>query len=352
MGGTLPHVDRCRRGRRENLASERRLIRLEGVSRDIACCTRTLAAPGTPGADATARGPIGSQPSRLNPSLSRPARERRRRFDRNWSRLRTGNRATSRSCVETATPAEGGSAMRSPSLSPPRIPPVVGRSIRSRCHSFHFTEAVRTNGALTRIRTSGQVFNVYLPSRFLAAREIGERSMPEYSVNPAGERFPLPERGEYSNESERLTKLAREARREGKEIVVVMGVGFVGAVMAAIVADSVRQEDREARQVRDRLPAPEHAQLLEDPDAQPRRVAGEGRGPRGRSDDPPLRPREEDAHRHLQQRLPRRSPTAWWSTCSATTPSTISATCARARSRWAHSRRRCGRSARRFRRSA
>ena len=63
--------------------------------------------------------------------------------------------------------------------------------------------------------------------------------MPEYSVNPAGERFPLPERGEYSNEFERLTKLAREARSEGKEIVVVMGVGFVGAVMAAIVADSV-----------------------------------------------------------------------------------------------------------------
>ena len=63
--------------------------------------------------------------------------------------------------------------------------------------------------------------------------------MPEYSVNPAGERFPLPERGEYSNEFERLIELAREARSEGKEIVVVMGVGFVGAVMAAIVADSV-----------------------------------------------------------------------------------------------------------------
>src|SRR5262245_58878579 len=58
-----------------------------------------------------ARGPIGSQPSRLSPRLSRPARERRG-FDRKGSRVRTSIRATSRSCSETATPAEGGAAMR------------------------------------------------------------------------------------------------------------------------------------------------------------------------------------------------------------------------------------------------
>jgi nucleotide sugar dehydrogenase len=63
--------------------------------------------------------------------------------------------------------------------------------------------------------------------------------MQEYSVNPAGERFPLPERGEYAAEFERLNNLTRQARAEGKEIVVVMGVGFVGAVMAAIIADTV-----------------------------------------------------------------------------------------------------------------
>src|SRR5262249_15745781 len=57
-------------------------------------------------------GPIGSQPSRLSPRLSRSARERRRRVDRKWSHVRTGIRATSRSCSETATPAEGGAAMR------------------------------------------------------------------------------------------------------------------------------------------------------------------------------------------------------------------------------------------------
>jgi nucleotide sugar dehydrogenase len=63
--------------------------------------------------------------------------------------------------------------------------------------------------------------------------------MTEYSVNPAGEKFAMPERSEYAAELERLKKLAQQARDEGKEVVVVMGVGFVGAVMAAIVADTV-----------------------------------------------------------------------------------------------------------------
>ncbi len=63
--------------------------------------------------------------------------------------------------------------------------------------------------------------------------------MTEYSLNPAGEKFAIPERDEYAEEMERVSKLAETARKEGKEIVVVMGVGFVGAVMAAIVADTV-----------------------------------------------------------------------------------------------------------------
>ena len=36
-----------------------------------------------------------------------------------------------------------------------------------------------------------------------------------------------------------LKHLSEQARGEGKEIVVVMGVGFVGAVMAAVIADTV-----------------------------------------------------------------------------------------------------------------
>jgi UDP-N-acetyl-D-glucosamine dehydrogenase len=63
--------------------------------------------------------------------------------------------------------------------------------------------------------------------------------MTEYSTNPAGERFRLPDKNEYAAEFERLEALASKARAAGQEIVVVMGLGFVGAVMAAIVADSI-----------------------------------------------------------------------------------------------------------------
>ncbi len=59
------------------------------------------------------------------------------------------------------------------------------------------------------------------------------------SVSPSGESFPLPSRADYDTEFQRVQNLAEAARAEGKEIVVVMGVGFVGAVMAAIVADTV-----------------------------------------------------------------------------------------------------------------
>ncbi|HPT14986.1 MAG TPA: UDP binding domain-containing protein [Bacteroidales bacterium] len=60
-----------------------------------------------------------------------------------------------------------------------------------------------------------------------------------YSISPSGEKFPLPLREDYSAEFEILKQLTQSARIEGKEIVVVMGVGFVGAVMAAIIADTV-----------------------------------------------------------------------------------------------------------------
>lgn len=62
--------------------------------------------------------------------------------------------------------------------------------------------------------------------------------MPEYSYSPTGERFELPEERDYLRESERLKGLVEDQRALGREIVVVMGVGFVGAVMAAVVADA------------------------------------------------------------------------------------------------------------------
>ncbi len=59
-----------------------------------------------------------------------------------------------------------------------------------------------------------------------------------YSISPQGEKFPLPTEDQYGPEFERLSKLVEENRAQGREIVVVVGVGFVGAVMAAVVADS------------------------------------------------------------------------------------------------------------------
>lgn len=62
---------------------------------------------------------------------------------------------------------------------------------------------------------------------------------PQISVCPAGQSFPLPQKSDYQLELKRLEKLVAEQRALGREIVVVMGVGFVGAVMAGVIADSV-----------------------------------------------------------------------------------------------------------------
>jgi nucleotide sugar dehydrogenase len=59
------------------------------------------------------------------------------------------------------------------------------------------------------------------------------------SVSPTGERFALPGPADYAGEMDRLTRIVAEQRSMGRQIVVVVGVGFVGAVMAAVIADSV-----------------------------------------------------------------------------------------------------------------
>ncbi|MBE7498849.1 MAG: nucleotide sugar dehydrogenase [Verrucomicrobiales bacterium] len=63
-------------------------------------------------------------------------------------------------------------------------------------------------------------------------------STPPVSISPAGEKFPLPTPADYRSEFARLQKLAQQNRKAGREIVVVVGLGFVGAVMAAVVADA------------------------------------------------------------------------------------------------------------------
>jgi nucleotide sugar dehydrogenase len=69
--------------------------------------------------------------------------------------------------------------------------------------------------------------------------EIERQAPAAVSVCPAGEAFPLPGAADYRSEYERLAALVEQERRKGREIVVVMGVGFVGAVMAGVIADSL-----------------------------------------------------------------------------------------------------------------
>jgi UDP-N-acetyl-D-glucosamine dehydrogenase len=68
-----------------------------------------------------------------------------------------------------------------------------------------------------------------------------------FSISPNGERFPLPGPKEYKVEYENLKKRIDQERSGGREIVVVMGVGFVGAVMAAIVADTVDKDGKPSK---------------------------------------------------------------------------------------------------------
>jgi UDP-N-acetyl-D-glucosamine dehydrogenase len=69
----------------------------------------------------------------------------------------------------------------------------------------------------------------------------------QFSISPYGEKFPLPEKADFQKEFDRVKALSEVARAEGKEIVVVMGVGFVGAVMAAIVADTKDKSGKDSK---------------------------------------------------------------------------------------------------------
>jgi len=59
---------------------------------------------------------------------------------------------------------------------------------------------------------------------------------------PDGKVHPLPLREDYPAELDRVKALVQQQREQGREIVVVMGMGFVGLVMAAIVADATDDE--------------------------------------------------------------------------------------------------------------
>ena len=67
----------------------------------------------------------------------------------------------------------------------------------------------------------------------------------EISPSPNGEVFPLPDAKDYASEFNKIKKIVNQQRLKGREIVVVMGVGFVGSVMAGVVADSTDPESGE-----------------------------------------------------------------------------------------------------------
>ncbi len=67
------------------------------------------------------------------------------------------------------------------------------------------------------------------------------------SISPSGEQFPLPLPEDYAEEFARLERAAAQQRADGREIVVVVGLGFVGAVMAAVIADSTDKQGRPAK---------------------------------------------------------------------------------------------------------
>ena len=74
--------------------------------------------------------------------------------------------------------------------------------------------------------------------QFPAEKKTNNHIEETVSVSPAGEVFQLPQEKDYQKEFKRLERIVKEQRLMGREIVVVMGVGFVGAVMAGVVADS------------------------------------------------------------------------------------------------------------------
>jgi nucleotide sugar dehydrogenase len=69
----------------------------------------------------------------------------------------------------------------------------------------------------------------------------------EYSLSPDGEKFTLPTEKDYKVELKRLKALVKKHKKLNHEIVVVMGVGFVGVAMAAVIADTEDKKNRSTK---------------------------------------------------------------------------------------------------------
>ncbi len=68
--------------------------------------------------------------------------------------------------------------------------------------------------------------------------------MQDYSIGPDNKKYTLPSDKDHEKEFAGIRKVVDEQRSLGRQIVVVMGLGFVGSVMAGVVADSETPEGK------------------------------------------------------------------------------------------------------------
>ena len=68
--------------------------------------------------------------------------------------------------------------------------------------------------------------------------------MKNISLSPNGTEYQLPTEKQSAKELEELKRITTEQRKLGRQIVAVQGLGFVGCVMAAVVADAVDEEEK------------------------------------------------------------------------------------------------------------
>ena len=66
--------------------------------------------------------------------------------------------------------------------------------------------------------------------------------MKNVSIAPDGREYPIPTAEESAAERDLLVKITEEQRKMGRKIVAVQGLGFVGCVMAAVVADAADKD--------------------------------------------------------------------------------------------------------------
>ncbi|HQP27194.1 MAG TPA: nucleotide sugar dehydrogenase, partial [Candidatus Syntrophosphaera sp.] len=66
--------------------------------------------------------------------------------------------------------------------------------------------------------------------------------MLNFSQAPDGTKYPIPTEEDNARERELLVKITEEQRALGRKIVAVQGLGFVGCVMATVVADATDKD--------------------------------------------------------------------------------------------------------------